>query len=109
MFELYDKLNPKDSEKSDVKYYKKCYWLDFVEPENLIKCKRMINGKLWKTSMALIKGMDAKLTTQDKVKNLGKDLIFRFCTNLFKDMILFYDKRKIYETFFLCSKWRIEW
>ena len=73
MFELYDKLYPKESVKSDVKFYKKCCRLDFVEPENLIKCIKMINEGLWKTSMDLINGMDVKLTTQDKVKNLKKD------------------------------------
>ena len=72
MFKLYDKLFPKESVKSDVKFYKKCCRLDFVKPENLIKDKRMINEKLWKTSMDLINEMDAKLTPQDKVKNFGK-------------------------------------
>ena len=71
MFKLYDNLFPKESVKSDVKFYKKSCRLDFVEPENLIKYKRMINEKLWKTPMVLINGIDAKLTPQDKVKNLG--------------------------------------
>ena len=62
MFKLYDKLYPKESVKTHAKFNKKCCRLDFVEPENLIKCKRMINEKLWKTSKALINGMDAKLT-----------------------------------------------
>ena len=72
LFKLYDKLFPKESVKADVKFYKKCCRLDFVKPENLIKDKKMINEKLWKTSMDLINEMDAKLTPQDKVKNFGK-------------------------------------
>ena len=72
LFKLYDKLFPKDSIKADIKFYKKCCRLDFVKPENLIKDKRMINEKLWKTSMDLINEMDYKLTPQDKVKNFGK-------------------------------------
>ena len=72
LFKLYDKLFPKESVKSDVKFYKKCCRLDFVKPENLIKDKKMINEKLWKTSMDLINEMDDKLTPQDKVKNFGK-------------------------------------
>ena len=72
LFKLYDKLFPKESVKSDIKFYKKCCRLDFVKPENLIKDKKMINEKLWKTSMDLINEMDAKLTPQDKVKNFGK-------------------------------------
>ena len=72
LFKLYDKLFPKESIKADVKFYKKCCRLDFVKPENLIKDKKMINEKLWKTSMDLINEMDSKLTPQDKVKNFGK-------------------------------------
>ena len=72
LFKLYDKLFPKNSVKADVKFYKKCCRLDFVKPENLIKDKKMINEKLWKTSMNLINDMDNKLTPQDKVKNFGK-------------------------------------
>ena len=72
LFKLYDKLFPKESIKADVKFYKKCCRLDFVKPENLIKDKKMINEKLWKTSMDLINEMDYKLTPQDKVKNFGK-------------------------------------
>ena len=72
LFKLYDKLFPKESIKADAKFYKKCCRLDFVKPENLIKDKKMINEKLWKTSMDLINEMDYKLTPQDKVKNFGK-------------------------------------
>ena len=72
LFKLYDKLFPKESIKADIKFYKKCCRLDFVKPENLIKDKKMINEKLWKTSMDLINDMDYKLTPQDKVKNFGK-------------------------------------
>ena len=72
LFKLYDKLFPKESIKADIKFYKKCCRLDFVKPENLIKDKKMINEKLWKTSMDLINEMDYKLTPQDKVKNFGK-------------------------------------
>ena len=72
LFLLYEKLFPKESIKADIKFYKKCCRLDFVKPENLIKDKKMINEKLWKTSMDLINEMDYKLTPQDKVKNFGK-------------------------------------
>ena len=72
LFKLYDKLFPKESTKNDVKFYKKCCRLDFVKPENLIKDKKMINEKLWKTSMDLINEMDYKLTPTEKVKNFGK-------------------------------------
>ena len=72
LFKLYDKLFPKESTKNDVKFYKKCCRLDFVRPENLIKDKKMINEKLWKTSMYLINEMDYKLTPTEKVKNFGK-------------------------------------
>ena len=72
LFKLYDKLFPKESIKADIKFYKKCCRLDFIKPENLIKDKKMINEKLWKTSMDLINEMDYKLTPQDKVKNFGK-------------------------------------
>ena len=72
LFKLYDKLFPKESTKNDIKFYKKCCRLDFVKPENLIKDKKMINEKLWKTSMDLINEMDYKLTPTEKVKNFGK-------------------------------------
>ena len=72
LFKLYDKLFPAESSKTDKKFYKKCCRLDFVKPENLIKDKKMINEKLWETSMVLIDEMDAKLTPADKVKNFGK-------------------------------------
>jgi hypothetical protein len=72
LFKLYDKLFPKESTKNDAKFYKKCCRLDFVKPENLIKDKKMINEKLWKTSMDLINEMDYKLTPTEKVKNFGK-------------------------------------
>ena len=72
LFKLYDKLFPKNSTKSDVKFYKKCCRLDFVKPENLIKDKKMINEKLWNASMILINEMDDKLTPSDKIKNFGK-------------------------------------
>ena len=39
LFKLYDKLFPKESTVTDKKY-KKCCWLDFVKPENLIKIKK---------------------------------------------------------------------
>ena len=72
LFKLYDKLYPKKSTKKDVKFYKKCCRLDFVKPENLIKDKKMINEKLWKSAMDLINDMDNKLTPLDKIKNFGK-------------------------------------
>ena len=72
LLKLHDKLFPKKSTKTDIKFYKKCCRLDFVKPENLIKDKKMINEKLWKTSIDLIIEMDSKLTPQDKVKNFGK-------------------------------------
>jgi len=72
LLKLQDKLFPKKSTKTDIKFYKKCCRLDFVKPENLIKDKKMINEKLWKTSIDLIIEMDSKLTPQDKVKNFGK-------------------------------------
>ena len=72
LLKLHDKLFPKKPTKTDIKFYKKCCRLDFVKPENLIKDKKMINEKLWKTSIDLIIEMDSKLTPQDKVKNFGK-------------------------------------
>ena len=72
LFKLYDKLFPGESTKADKRFYKKCCRLDFVKPENLIKDKKMINEKLWETSMVLIDEMDIKLTPADKVKNFGK-------------------------------------
>jgi hypothetical protein len=72
LFKLYDKLFPKESTEKDKKLYKKCCRLSFVKPENLIKDKRMINEKLWETSMNLIEEMDNKFTPSDKVKNFGK-------------------------------------
>ena len=67
-----DKLFPKNSSKSDLKFYKKCCRLDFIKPENLIKDKIMINENLWKTSMVLINEMDNKLTPADKIKSFEK-------------------------------------
>ena len=72
LLKLYDKLFPKNSNKYDLKFYKKCCRLDFIKPENLIKDKKVINENLWKTPIAYIKSMDEKLTPQDKVKNFGK-------------------------------------
>ena len=72
LFKLYDKLFPEESTEKDKKLYKKCCRLSFVKPENLIKDKRMINEKLWETSMSLIEEMDNKFTPEDKVKNFGK-------------------------------------
>ena len=72
LFKLYDKLFPEESTEKDKKLYKKCCRLTFVKPENLIKDKRMINEKLWETSIILIKEMDNKFTPSDKVKNFGK-------------------------------------
>ena len=43
-----------------------------MKPENLIKDKKMINEKLWKSAMDLINDMDNKLTPLDKIKNFGK-------------------------------------
>ena len=71
-FKLYDKLFPSESADKDKKFYQKCCRLDFVKPENLIKDKKMINEKLWETSMLLIREMDEKFTPQDKIKNFGK-------------------------------------
>ena len=72
LFKLYDKLFPEESTEKDKKLYKKCCRLSFVKPENLIKDKRMINEKLWETSINLIKEMDNKFTPSDKIKNFGK-------------------------------------
>ena len=72
LFKLYDKLFPENSTKDDIKFYKKCVRLDWVKPENLIKDKKIINEKLWKTSMDLINEMDEKLTPADKLKCFGK-------------------------------------
>ena len=72
LFKLYDKLFPKNSSKSDLKFYNKCCRLDFIKPENLIKDKNMINENLWKTSMVLINEMDNKLTPADKMKSFEK-------------------------------------
>ena len=72
LFKLHEKLFPKEPTKVDQKFYKKCCRLDFVQPENLIKDKKMINEKLWETAMELIRDMDTKLTPADKVKNFGK-------------------------------------
>ena len=72
LFKLYDKLFPENSTKEDIKFYKKCVRLDWVKPENLIKDKKIINEKLWKTSMDLINEMDEKLTPADKLKCFGK-------------------------------------
>ena len=72
LFKLYEKLFPGESTKKDKAFHKKCWRLDFVKPENLIKDKKMINEKLWKASMDLIEEMDKKFTPADKVKNFGK-------------------------------------
>ena len=72
LFKLYDKIYPSTSTKNDIEFYKKCCCLDFVKPENLIKDKKIINEKLWKTSMNYINEADEKYTPIDKLKCYGK-------------------------------------
>ena len=72
LFKLYDKIYPSTSTKNDIQFYKKCRCLDFVKPENLIKDKKIINEKLWKTSMNYINEADEKYTPIDKLKCYGK-------------------------------------
>ena len=72
LFKLYDKLYPSKATKEDTTFYKKCCCLDFVKPENLIKNKKIVNEKLWKTAMDLINQMDEKLTPADKIRCFGK-------------------------------------
>ena len=72
LFKLYDKLYPSKPTQEDTTFYTKCCCLDFVKPENLIKNKKIVNEKLWKTAMDLINQMDEKLTPADKIKCFGK-------------------------------------
>ena len=72
LFKLYDKIYPSTSTKKDIEFYNKCCCLNFVKPENLIKDKKIINEKLWKTSMNYINEADEKYTPIDKLKCYGK-------------------------------------
>ena len=72
LFKLYDKLFPRESTKTDRKFFKKCSRLNFIKPENLIREKKKINEELWRISMQLINEMDQKFTPFDKINNFGK-------------------------------------
>ena len=72
LFKLYDKLYPSKPTKEDITFYTKCCCLDFIKPEHLIKNKKIVNEKLWKTAMELINQMDDKFTPADKIKCFGK-------------------------------------
>jgi hypothetical protein len=72
IFLLYDKLYPTKSSKDDIKFYKKCNRLDFVEPHNIITDKNIINEKLSKTAMEYINKINEKYTPADKIKIISK-------------------------------------
>ena len=72
LFKLYDKIYPSKSTKEDLNFYNKCICLSFIKPENLIKNKKIINEKLWKTSMNFINEIDEKYTPIEKLKSFGK-------------------------------------
>ena len=69
---LYDKLYPTKKSKEDIKFYKKCKRLSFVQPENLITDKNIYNEKLWKMSMDYLNEINNKFTPQDKIKSILK-------------------------------------
>ena len=72
LYKLYDKLFPLNQTKYDIKFYKKCLRLGFVEPEHLINDKNTIDKKLCETSMYYINDMDNKYTPSEKIKCMGK-------------------------------------
>ena len=72
LFKLYDKIFPSKQTKADLEFYNKCRCLDFIKPENLIKNKKIINEKLWKTAINYINEIDEKYTPVDKLKCFGK-------------------------------------
>ena len=72
LYKLYDKLFPLNQTKYDIKFYKKCLRLGFVEPEHLINDKNTIDKKLCETSMYYINDMDNKCTPSEKIKCMGK-------------------------------------
>lgn len=72
LYKLYDRLFPLNQTKYDLKFYKKCCRLDFVEPEHLINDKNTIDKKLCETSMYYINEMDNKCTPFEKIKCMGK-------------------------------------
>ena len=66
--QLYDKLFPFESTKSDVFFYNKCCRISFIKPENIVKDKKIINENLWKQAIDYIEDMNDKLTPSDKIK-----------------------------------------
>ena len=74
LFKLYDKIFPSKQTKADLDFYNKCLCLNFIKPENLIKNKKIINEKLWKTAINYINEIDEKYTPVDKLKCFGKAL-----------------------------------
>ena len=72
LYKLYDRLFPLNQTKYDIKFYKKCCRLGFVEPEHLINDKNTIDKKLCETSMYYINEMDNKCTPSEKIKCMGK-------------------------------------
>jgi len=72
LYKLYDRLFPLNQTKYDIKFYKKCCRLGFVEPEHLINDKNTIDKKLCETSMYYINDMDNKCTPSEKIKCMGK-------------------------------------
>ena len=72
LYKLYDKLFPLNQTKYDIKFYKKCCRLGFVEPEHLINDKNTIDKNLCETSMYYINEMDNKCTPSEKIKCMGK-------------------------------------
>jgi len=66
--QLYDKLFPFESTKSDVFFYNKCCRINFIKPENIVKDKKIINESLWKQAIDYIEDMNDKLTPSDKIK-----------------------------------------
>ena len=74
LFKLYDKIYPSKPLKEDTDFYNKCCCLNFIKPENLVKNKKIINEKLWKTSIDYINEIDNKFTPVDKLRCIGKAL-----------------------------------
>ena len=69
MNRIYVKLYPRDPDPSDIRTYKNCVKLDWIEPNHLCKSKQKLNlGDILPSTIRLIKQLDSEKSPNSKVE-----------------------------------------